>query len=127
VRFLRRVFACVLVLLLIGESSGIARAFGPGATVHCCCGDHTSARPCPCPDCPVLRVRGHHHDGDAEARLAAGRDCSGGSADDPGILTVVAVAIVSLAVPVPSLRDTLTFAPPRSLRDRTVDAARPPP
>jgi hypothetical protein len=114
-------------LLVIGETSGIARAFGPGSTVHCCCGTHSSARPCPCPDCPVLGVRAHDHAVDPDQRLTSGRNCTGATADDPGILTVVALALASASLALPSLHDQLSFATPSPLHDRAVDASRPPP
>ena len=123
---LRRLLAGLLVLLVVGETSGIARAFGPGAIVHCCCGDHQSARPCPCPDCPVLLRRAHdhrHHD----ARLMTARDCSGASVDDPGVLRVVAAALAVPSLTSPSPRLAADFAAPRALADRATDPARPPP
>ncbi len=124
---LRRLFVCLLALVVIGETSGVARAFGPGATVHCCCGAHASARPCPCPECPVTLRRAPRHDlGDA--RLTAPPDCDGADAGDPGVLHVVAVApapLPAVAAPAPSPR--LAFAAPSRLFGRAVDVGRPPP
>ena len=45
-----------------------------------------AARPCPCPDCPVTLHRAPPRD-EGDARLAAGRDCSGATADEAGVLT----------------------------------------
>src|SRR4051812_36518695 len=116
-RLVRRVLALLLVLAVIGETSGVARAFGPGSTVHCCCGTHASARPCPCPDCPVTLHRAAPHDiGDAQ--LAAGRDCNGSTSDDAGVLSVLAVvADTMFAVAAPAFSGAAYVAPPAPLRD----------
>ena len=126
-RLVRRLLVCLLVLVVVGETSGVARAFGPGATVHCCCGAHASARPCPCPDCPVALRRAARHD-IGDARLAAAHDCSGASAEEAGVLSVLAVApraplAVATIDPV-RLAYTATASP---LRSRAVDVGRPPP
>ncbi|MDB4969558.1 MAG: hypothetical protein JWN44_5247 [Myxococcales bacterium] len=121
----RRLGVCVLVLLVLGETSGLARAFGPGSTVHCCCGTHASARPCPCPDCPVTMLRAAAHD--HATRLMAGRDCRGERSDDPGVLTVVALVAAAPALDAPLLRATLDFVSPSAILDRFSDVARPPP
>ncbi len=123
----RRVLVLVLALVVVGETSGVARAFGPGATVHCCCGAHASARPCPCPDCPVTLRRAPRHDlGDA--RLTAAPDCDGADAGDPGVLHVVAIAPAApAAIGTPSPSRALAFAAPSSLCSRAVDVGRPPP
>lgn len=124
---LRRVLVCLLVLAFVGESSGVARAFGPGATVHCCCGAHAAARPCPCPDCPVTLRRAPRHNLGAP-QFTAAPDCDGSGARDPGILHVVAVAPhARVAVAVPSPIAVLAFAAPSPLRTRAVDIGRPPP
>lgn len=123
----RRLFACVLVLALLGETSGVARAYGPGAWVHCCCGIHSSARPCRCDTCPVAKLRTpavEHDDG----RVAGARHCDGSVAGDPGVLRVVAT-LTELPAP-PSLPLSLAatfFAEPTPLRGRAVDVGRPPP
>lgn len=124
---LRRALVCLLVVALVGETSGVARAFGPGATVHCCCGAHASARPCPCPDCPVTLRRAPAHDVGA-SQLAAARECDGADAGDPGVLHVVAVsprAPSSIAAPPPT--GALDSFAPSALRTRSVDPTRPPP
>lgn len=121
---LRRLVAGLLVLLVVGETSGIARAFGPGATIHCCCGDHSVARPCPCPDCPVLLRRAHSHQ---DARVVAARDCTGSSVDDPGVLQVVAVALALPSLPSLAPAVAVRWTAPRAPSDRLPDSARPPP
>jgi hypothetical protein len=121
----RRVLACLLTLLVLGEVSGVARAFGPGATVHCCCGAHMSARPCPCPDCPAARVRLPHKR--EAARLDAARNCDGASADDPGVLQVLAALPSPPAIVVTSTRAAVALVAPTRLRSRTLDPTRPPP
>jgi hypothetical protein len=124
----RRVLACLLALLVLGEVSGVARAFGPGATVHCCCGGHASARPCPCPDCPAAVVRAPRaHGAPAQARLD-GRNCDGSSTtDDPGVLRVLAaLPALSELSPAP-VRGVVDFVPPVALSDRSPDPSRPPP
>jgi hypothetical protein len=126
VRLLRRLFACALVLLVLGEASGVARAFGPGSTVRCCCGPHAAARPCPCPDCPVTRLRKPRHAD--EARLTADHNCAGTTVDDPGILQVLAVVAPPLApLAAPQPRGTIASSTPQPLRTRAVDIGRPPP
>ena len=123
----RRVLVCLLVLVVVGETSGVARAYGPGATVHCCCGAHASARPCPCPDCPVTLRRAPRHDVGA-AQLTAPRDCDGASAGDPGVLHVVAIAPhARVAVAILAPAGALAFAAPSPLSGRAVDVGRPPP
>ncbi|MCA1664522.1 MAG: hypothetical protein LC659_09670 [Myxococcales bacterium] len=126
-RLVRRVLVCLLVLVLVGETSGVARAIGPGTIVRCCCGAHATARPCPCPDCPVTLRRAAQHDVGA-ARLTAAHDCSGADAGDPGVLAVRAIA--------PASRDFVTAPHPRRfayvfvaspVRTRAVDIGRPPP
>jgi hypothetical protein len=127
VRLVRRVLVLLLVLVVVGETSGVARAFGPGSSVHCCCGTHAAARPCPCPDCPVTLHRAPTRD-EGDARLAAGRDCDGASADDVGVLRVLAVAprtIFAFAAPDPIGAADVTA--PTPLRGRAVDVGRPPP
>lgn len=129
-QWLRRVLVCALVLLVIGETSGVARAFAPGATVPCCCGAHSAARPCPCPDCPVSlhRPPRDDHGQRAQVRLAAGRDCEGAAADEPGLLTVVALAALEpTSVWAPRAVRRLGYAAPLPLHGRAVDVGRPPP
>jgi hypothetical protein len=124
---MRRLLVCLLVFVVIGETSGVARAFGPGATVHCCCGAHASARPGPCPDCPVTLRRAPRHDIGA-AQLTAAPDCTGADAGDPGVLHVVAIAPPApLAVANRAPATALAFAAPSPLRGRAVDVGRPPP
>jgi len=127
VRLVRRLLVCLLVLVVVGETSGMARAIGPGATVHCCCGAHASARPCPCPDCPVTLHRAAPHDIGA-ARMTAAHDCSGGDAGDPGVLSVRAIApelFSAVAAPHPRRFAYVPVASP--FRTRAVDIGRPPP
>jgi len=94
VRLARQLFAVVLVLLVAGESSGLARAFGPGSSITCCCGPHSTARPCRCPDCPVSLRRkpqlAPHDD-----HLYSEHDCDGAHSDDPGALTVLALPVAA--------------------------------
>jgi hypothetical protein len=125
VRLAQRLFACLLVALVVVETSGLARAFGPGATVHCCCGAHSSARPCPCPDCPVSLHRAPAHVD--ETRVATAPDCHGHHAGDPGVLTVLAIVAAPLALPIPTPLLARVFATPSTPPSRTVDVARPPP
>jgi hypothetical protein len=127
VRLVRRLFVLLLVIVVVGETSGVARAFGPGSSVHCCCGTHAAARPCPCPDCPVTLHRAAPHDIGA-ATLAAGRDCNGAAADEVGVLTVLAIAPHALyPFAAPAAVGAAFFAPPSPLRGRAVDVGRPPP
>ncbi|MCU1278854.1 MAG: hypothetical protein JWM53_2400 [bacterium] len=117
----------LLALVVVGESSGVARAFGPGSTVHCCCGTHSAARPCPCPDCPVTLHRATPHDV-GDARLAAGRDCNGSSADEVGVLGMLAVAPHAIfAALAPDAIGAAHVAAPSPLHGRAVDVGRPPP
>ena len=118
---------CLLVLVVVGETSGIARAIGPGETVHCCCGAHAAARPCPCPDCPVTLRRARPHNLGA-AQLTAARDCSGGDAADPGVLAVRATApegVFAIAAPHPRRFAYAVATSP--FGTRAVDVGRPPP
>jgi hypothetical protein len=128
VRLVRRVLVCLLVLVVLGETSGVARAIGPTETVHCCCGSHAAARPCPCPDCPVTLRRAAPHD-IGNPQLTAARDCSGGGdAGDPGVLAVRAIApalFSALAAPHPRRFAYVAVASP--FRTRAVDIGRPPP
>jgi hypothetical protein len=124
---MRRVLVLLLVLVVVGETSGVARAFGPGSSVHCCCGTHSAARPCPCPDCPVTLHRAPPSDA-GDARVAAGRDCNGASSDDVGVLTVLAVAPrMIFAVAAPNPIGAAHVDAPTPLRGRAVDVGRPPP
>lgn len=124
---MRRVLVCLLAVIVLGETSGVARAYGPGATVHCCCGAHASARPCPCPDCPVTLRRAPRHDIGA-AQLAAAPDCDGSALHDPGILHLVALAShAPFSVAAPAPHGALAFAAPSALCSRAVDIGRPPP
>ena len=123
--FLGRLLAVLLAALVLLEGSGLARAFGEGATVHCCCGDHSAARRCRCKACPTAR-RGATARADGD-RLAAARECDGVSGD-AGVLMIVAVpAPVTALLPVqpPAVRVFATAPPP--LIDRAPDFARPPP
>jgi hypothetical protein len=114
----------MLLVLLVGETSGVARAFGPGSTVRCCCGPHASARPCPCPDCPVMRLRAHEHEAWA---AAVGPNCSGARDEDPGILSIVALALAPPALAIHTTAVSLAFASPLAPRTRPLEADRPPP
>ncbi len=125
-RLAPRIFACLLVVVVAVETSGVARAIGPAATVHCCCGAHASARPCPCPDCPVTLRRAAPKDV-GDARIAADPGCDGHSAADPGVLTVLAVVAPLIAVVVPEPRAFVASYSRSSLHTRTLDVARPPP
>lgn len=123
---LRRVLVCLLALVVLGETSGVARAFGPGAIVHCCCGAHSTARPCPCPDCPVTLRRERPRDA-GPSQLAAAHGCDGADASDPGVLHVVAVAPdLPAAVAAPSPTSTLRWPSPALLQTRSLDTNRPP-
>ncbi|HEY1585947.1 MAG TPA: hypothetical protein VGH63_09690 [Polyangia bacterium] len=126
-RLVRRTLVLLLVLVVVVETSGVARAIGPGETVHCCCGSHAAARPCPCPDCPVTLRRAAPHDIGA-AQLSAAHDCSGGDAGDPGVLAVRAIApILALAVAAPRPRRFAYVVASAPVRTRAVDIGRPPP
>ena len=126
-RLVRRVLVLLLVVVVLGEASGVARAFGPGSSVHCCCGTHSAARPCPCPDCPVTLHRAAPRDV-GDARLAAGHDCNGSAADEVGVLTMLAVAPhTMLAVAAPAPIGAAHVAAPTPLVGRAVDVGRPPP
>jgi hypothetical protein len=123
----RRAVACVLALLVLGEVSGVARAYGPGSSVHCCCGEHAAARPCPCAACLSRRVRSADGAAPAHSCLGAGRDCHGVSADDPGVLLVLAALSSPPALAVRADGGRLELSVPRRLRGRAVDLRRPPP
>jgi hypothetical protein len=124
-RFLRRLAACLLAVLVLAESSGAARALTDGATVHCCCGEHAAARKCRCSACPVaLRGKARHADGD---RLAAARECHG-EPGDAGVLTVIALQLTApFALAAPSPIGELSALEIDPLHGRLVDAGRPPP
>jgi hypothetical protein len=92
VRLARRIFAVAIVLLLVGESSGLARAFGAGSTIDCCCGPHSTARPCRCPDCPVSSRRTLHAAPTGD-HLFADHGCDGAGADEAGVLAVLALPL----------------------------------
>jgi hypothetical protein len=94
VRLAHRLLAVAIVLLLAGESSGLARAFGPGSSITCCCGPHSTARPCRCPDCPVSTRRTLHAAPPGD-HLFADHGCDGAGADDPGVLTVLALPLTT--------------------------------
>jgi hypothetical protein len=123
----RRILACLLALIVLGELSGVARAFGPGATVHCCCGAHASARPCPCPDCPAGVGRAGRRHRPATPPVLDGRNCDGSHADDAGVLQVLAAlpALPMLAALPVRRRDDLPI--PLALHGRAPDPTRPPP
>lgn len=126
-RLVRRLLACLLALVVLGESSGVARAFGPGSTVDCCCGEHAAARPCHCATCPVTKLRTRSTD-PADGHVCPPRDCDGHTAGDPGVLRVLATptpALPALAAPLAFAR--VVFAAPLPLRSRILDAGRPPP
>lgn len=127
VRRSRALFACLLALVLLGESSGLARAFGPGTSVRCCCGEHQVARPCHCPSCPATRSERTSLQPE-EQHLCAGRDCNGDSLNDPGVLRVLAPALERAAlvfVPLASAHEMP--AAPLPLRGRILELNRPPP
>jgi hypothetical protein len=127
VRLVRRVLVCLLVLVVLGETSGVARAIGPNETVHCCCGSHAAARPCPCPDCPVTLRRAAPHDIGA-AQFIAAHDCTGGDPGDPGVLAIRAVSpdrSHPIAAPHPHRLAYVAVTSP--FRTRAVDIGRPPP
>jgi hypothetical protein len=92
VRLAYRALAIAIVLLLVGESSGLARAFGRGSTIDCCCGPHSTARPCRCPDCPVS-ARRTLRAAPAGDHLLADHGCDGAGADEAGVLTVLALPL----------------------------------
>jgi hypothetical protein len=120
-----RFLALLLAALVLLEGSGFARAFGEGATVHCCCGSHSAARRCRCKACPTAR-RGTPPRADGD-RLAASRECDGVSGD-AGVLVIVAVPVPAApAAPIlpPAVR-VLAVAP-SPLVTRPLDFGRPPP
>jgi hypothetical protein len=123
----RRAVACVLALLVLGEVSGVARAYGPGSSVHCCCGEHASARPCPCAACPSRRVRSAGGVAPVQSCLGAGRDCHGASADDPGVLLMLAALSSPPALAASVDGGRLELPAPRRLVGRALDLRRPPP
>lgn len=111
---------------MIGESSGLARAFGPGSTIACCCGTHWTARRCRCPDCPVV-ARGRQRPA-AGDRFAAEHDCDGAGNVDPGVLTVSALPVA--AAPPSAAPPFAGALPPPAIPvrpGRAVDVDRPPP
>ncbi len=116
-----RVFIAALVLL---EGTGIARAFGHGGDVSCCCGEHSAARECHCHDCPVVKRRTLHAP-DA-ARLDAARDCDGQVANDT---LLVMVALPPAPLGLSSLLDgaALSAQAPTIPPLRLIEAGRPPP
>jgi hypothetical protein len=126
VRLVQRLLACLLVLLVVGESSGLARAFSQKSAVSCCCGSHWAARPCRCPDCPAsARKRTVTPSGD---HLLADHDCDGAGSDDATVLSVVAVVMAQPSAarapgPVAALRGATVLV--RS--GRAVEVDRPPP
>ena len=123
----RRVLVCALALLIVGEVSGVARAYGPGSSVHCCCGAHLSARPCPCAACPSRRVRSADKTGPTHSCLGVGRDCSGTSLDDPGVLVMLAALPSPPSLAVGDQVGRLVLAAPPRPGERALDPRRPPP
>lgn len=122
-----RLLVCLLLIVFVGETSGVARAFGAAATVRCCCGAHASARPCPCPDCPVTLRRAAPHDL-GSARFAAAAGCAGSAGDDIGLLRVAAVAPrAPFVLGRPAALVMRPVAASSVLRTRAVDVGRPPP
>jgi len=123
----RQLIVALLVVLLVAESSGVARAFGPGSIVTCCCGPHSAARRCKCLHCPVAQRDDHDHDHErGGARIAAAQDCDG-NAPEEAVLDVEALLITPIAVPTPaamSLRATWSLP---ELADRLTEPTRPPP
>ena len=82
-RLVRRVLVCLLVLVVLGETSGVARAIGAERRPCTAAAARTpSARPCPCPDCPVTlrRARAARH-----RRCAAHRRHATAAAATPAI------------------------------------------
>jgi len=125
-RALRSLLACALALLLVGEASGVARAFGRGASVACCCGAHFAARPCPCPDCPSSTQRALTR-APSGARVDAGHACDGAGSDPAGVLQVLATLPAAPALAAaPAARPSVLVrrAEPRG---RIVELDRPPP
>jgi len=126
---LRRLLACLLSLLVLIETGGIARALGH-ASVSCCCGEHARARPCQCKACPVARSQSRAALAARAAigdRLSASRACTGGD-DEAGVLVPLAIApanVLAVAAPAPAGR--LFARPSRPFAERVLEAGRPPP
>jgi hypothetical protein len=126
-QLVRRLLACLLALLIVGEVSGVARAYGPGSSVHCCCGAHLSARPCPCGACPSKRVRSAEGAAPAHSCLGVGRDCNGASLDDPGVLVMLAALPSPPSLAARTDGGRLDFAAPARPTERALEPRRPPP
>lgn len=120
----RQIGVLFIVALLVVETAGVARAFGRGARVSCCCGTHATARPCKCKRCPAARQ--HARDDGGGDRLAAGRDCDGDVVGDE-VLKPLAVVTRPLW---PRLRRPGRRLParvPAAPTVRLIEAERPPP
>jgi len=92
VLLLRRLLACLLTVLVLLETGGVARAIA-GADIACCCGHHSAARKCGCKSCPIVKRRAPRElIGD---QLDSARDCQGGSSDQALVLQVTALVVVA--------------------------------
>ena len=126
-RLAYRFLAVAIVLLLVGESSGLARAFGPGSTIDCCCGPHSTARPCRCPDCPVSSRRTLHA-APAGDHLFADHGCDGAGADEAGVLSVLALPFAPPpATAAPRVAGFVAALPVLIRSGRALEVDRPPP
>lgn len=122
---LRRLTAALLCALVLVEGAGVARGFGRGTQVRCCCGTHASARRCKCKACPIaMRREGRvpAHDG-----LAAGQSCA--EQGDEAVLAVVALPArpfgIVLVAPPPARAERHRIGPPP--RGHALELPRPPP
>lgn len=113
----------LLAVLVLVESGGAARAFS-GALIHCCCGDHSAARPCDCNACPLKHRAVHEREGD---HVEHGTPCDGGGREQMLILVVTALTPPAIALAVPRAVRTPSLSPPAMPPDRCTDAERPPP
>lgn len=121
---LRRGCALVLMLLVVIETGGLARAFAADASVHCCCGEHSAARRCDCKSCPVS-LRGHRAAATGD-RLTGGGPCRHATVDGA---VLIMLALEAPALPVLA-SDPPARAPcplPAALVSAIMSADRPPP
>ena len=126
------------ILVVVFETTGVARALDRGPVVTCCCGSHTVDHPCGCRTCPAGRARrvaapagstGAANELDSEPDSATPQLGSCHVTSRAGAVTSLP-AVPPLRAPLPSLRLASAGFPHSAaapLRDRLLLASRPPP